>query len=101
LRFEWDERKAAANERKHGISFGEALEVFDDPRAVERFDSLHSESESRYRIIGWSSRQLLFVVLTEREEDDEIIRLISARTATAKERQDYEKQQTKQKGQRS
>jgi uncharacterized DUF497 family protein len=102
LRFEWNERKATTNEQKHGVTFHEAVEVFSDSRAVEHFDSFHSDSEARYCTIGWSSRQLLFVVFTQRREDDDAIRLISARTATAKERQDYEKQQSQQeKGQRS
>jgi uncharacterized DUF497 family protein len=93
LHFEWNDDKAATNEGEHGVTFREAVEVFGDPTALERFDDLHSDSEPRYCILGWSSRRLLFVVFTERRENGDVIRLISARTATATEKKDYEGQQ--------
>jgi uncharacterized protein len=77
-RFEWDEDKAAINATKHGVSFDEAIEVFDDPRRVEIFDDDHSLDEERYQIIGLSRRGLLFTVFTERSER---IRIIHARKA--------------------
>lgn len=88
-RFQWDHRKAVANRRKHGVSFDEASTVFDDPLAVTFEDDSHSTNESRELIIGHSiGGQFLMVSFTERP--DAIIRLISARPATQKERRDYE-----------
>jgi len=88
-RFEWDKRKARSNLRKHGVSFDEASTVFDDPSALIFPDDDHSEAEERELIIGYSvARRLLIVGFTERTE--EILRLISARGVTRKERQTYE-----------
>lgn len=89
--FEWDRRKAVINRTKHGVSFDEASTVFDDPLAVTFEDDSHSStSETRELIIGHSiGQQLLMVSFTERSGS--IIRLISARPATLKERRDYEK----------
>lgn len=67
MRFEWDDEKAVRNLEKHGVSFGEATEVFYDPNALESLDIEHSHDESRSFIIGLSSRRLLFVVYCERE----------------------------------
>lgn len=83
----WDVKKAEANLVKHGISFEEAITVFDDSYAVIFDDELHSNSEAREIIIGHSNRnRLLLVVFVERVDH---IRIISARRATAKERRDY------------
>ena len=88
-RFEWDSRKAAANIRKHGVSFDEASTVFDDPLAVIFDDETHATTEVRELIIGHSiTGRLLLVAFTERP--DERLRLISARVVTRTERQDYE-----------
>jgi uncharacterized protein len=87
-RFEWDPKKAAANELYHNVSFDEASEVFDDPAAVMVPDELHSWTEERFHLIGYSSRQLLLVVFVERRE--EVIRIISARPVTRRERKTYE-----------
>ncbi len=88
LEFEWDERKAKTNLRKHGISFEEAISVFVDPLSSTIFDPLHSNDEDRFVIIGSSlQRRLLVVIFTDR---DETIRIISARRATRHERKDYE-----------
>ena len=89
MRFEWDDEKAQANLEKHGVSFGEATEVFYDPNALEGFDPEHSEEEDRFFIIGLSSRRLLFVVYAEREGD--MVRIISARKAVKKEQEEYER----------
>ncbi len=86
--FEWDDEKAITNLEKHGVSFGEATEVFYDPNALEGYDAAHSGVESRFFIIGLSSRRLLFVVYAEREGD--VVRIISARKAIKKEQEDYE-----------
>lgn len=89
LLFEWDEDKAAANIRKHGISFETAGRVFQDDSLIEIFDSLHSEDENRMLAIGLVD-EILSVVYTERHE--QTIRLISARKATKKERSMYYEQ---------
>ncbi len=91
LRFEWDDDKAKANERDHGLSFEEAIEVFDDGNALEEYDAEHSMDEQRFHIIGLSSRRLLFVVYAEREAD--VIRIISAWKAAKKYRDAYESNQ--------
>lgn len=89
LRAEWDNRKATANLAKHGVAFEEASSVFGDPLAVIFDDEDHSQDELREIIIGHSLRQrLLLVSFTEREEG--IVRIISARKATRRERNDYE-----------
>ncbi|PZU93004.1 MAG: hypothetical protein DCF32_23365 [Leptolyngbya sp.] len=88
MRFEWDGKKAATNLAKHGVSFDEAKTVFDDPLYIDFYDPDHAEAEARYLIVGVSSqRRLLIVSYTERGD---AIRLISARTATERERQVYE-----------
>jgi hypothetical protein len=89
LRFEWDPDKAAANERKHGVSFDEARTVFGDAYAWHMYDGDHSWAEDRFIIIGRSERsRVLFVVYVERTEMT--MRLISARRATARETRTYE-----------
>jgi len=86
--FEWDARKASANRRRHGVTFAEAETVFWDPLAVIHYDPDHFALERREIIIGSSAGgRLLVVSFTERGER---IRIISARTATRPERQDYE-----------
>lgn len=89
MKFEWDNRKAAANERKHGVTFNEAATVFADKLSFTFPDIDHSDDEERYLIIGESmTGKILVVAHTERGEN---IRLISAREATRKERTFYEK----------
>ncbi len=83
-----DPRKAASNLRKHGVSFAEAVTVFDDPLSSTLPDDQHSHEEERLITLGMSKNQrLLFVVYTENVSG---IRLIGARLATATERQQYE-----------
>jgi hypothetical protein len=90
LRFEWSRRKAAANLRKHGVSFDEASTVFRDPLARIFDDEDHSEDETREIIVGHSvTGRLLLVSFVERMEN--VIRIISARSTTTRERGDYEK----------
>ena len=87
MKFEWDASKAAANQKKHTVSFEEAKTVFDNPLAVIFTDEAHSTDEFREIIIGHSQRnRLLLVAFTER---DDSIRIISARPATRKESEDY------------
>ena len=88
MTFEWDEKKAAANITKHGVSFEEAKSVFDDRFFVDFYDPEHSADEHRYIVIGESAgERLLIVSYTER---DAAIRLISARELTPTEREIYE-----------
>jgi uncharacterized DUF497 family protein len=88
VKFEWDDEKAIGNLEKHGVSFGEATEVFYDPNALEGYDAEHSTNEDRFFIIGLSSRRLLYVVYAERKDD--VVRIISARRAVRKEQEVYE-----------
>ena len=87
--FEWDEEKATENLTKHGVSFSEASTVFADPLSRTIPDPLHSEEEDRFVVLGQSGLQhTLVVVHTYRGE---VIRIISARIATSRERRDYER----------
>jgi uncharacterized protein len=89
VKFEWDDEKAGANLKNHGVSFGEATEVFYDPSALEDYDSERSDEEGRFFIIGMSSRRLLYVVYAERAGD--AVRVISARKADKAEQENYER----------
>ncbi|HEX7956026.1 MAG TPA: BrnT family toxin [Pyrinomonadaceae bacterium] len=90
MRFEWDDAKAAANLRKHGVSFDEAAEVFSDPYALESEDAEHSYGELRVDAVGYSATRMLFVIFTLRRGD--VIRIISARKPTPSEIRMYEEQ---------
>jgi uncharacterized protein len=96
MTFEWDESKAEENERKHdGFTFHEAAETFLDANAVEDYDDEHSNmSETRFVRIGNSSKLLLRVSFTIRtdENDDEVIRIISARKGKTEEEVIYYEQ---------
>ena len=87
MRFEWNPDKAKRNLILHKVSFEEAIESFFDPNALDDFDELHSEQETRYNLIGMSSRRLLFVVYSEPAE--EVVRIISARKADRKHEKIY------------
>lgn len=88
MRFEWDPKKAAANLRKHGVSFDEAATVFQDDLSLSGDDPDHSLDEERNITFGVSSSgRLLVVSYTGREGR---IRIISARLATRSERKLYE-----------
>jgi len=86
MRFEWDKGKNEINKAKHNISFERAETVFDDKDAVYLYDSIHSADEERFIVIG---RDVLLMEITVchcyRGENEEIIRIISARKATNKE----------------
>ena len=89
LRFRWDPRKAAANVRKHGVSFDEASTAFADPLSITVPDPDHSDDDTRFLLVGQSLRHRILVVIhAERSESD--IRLISARPASRRERRIYE-----------
>jgi uncharacterized DUF497 family protein len=86
--FSWDERKAASNLKKHGVSFGEAATVFADPLALAIEDLAQPE---RKLLLGMSIRQRLLLVV-HIEVDEATIRIISARRGTSHERRRYEEE---------
>lgn len=90
MEFEWDENKATNNKLKHGVSFDLATTVFDDYYALVSADIKHSSIEERLTIIGESDSGILVVIITIRGIDRKITRIISARKANKKERQQYE-----------
>jgi len=94
--FEWDPEKARSNQRKHGISFAIAQDVFSDPDGLSEKDRLEG-GERRWQTLGLAGGVLLLLVAHTVENDgqDEIIRIISARRADRKERKRYEKERQK------
>lgn len=88
LEFEWDPEKAEANQKKHGVSFDEASTVFADPLSLTISDPDHSESEERMLLLGTSRSGRLLVI--SHTWQDRRIRLISAREANRRERNDYD-----------
>ena len=91
LRFDWDPRKDSANQRKHGVSFEEALTVFSDERALLIDDPDHSDDEDRFALLGLSANLRILVVCHCYRETDDSIRIISARKANRSERVEYQK----------
>ena len=95
IRFEWDEAKNLSNQRKHGVSFEDASEVFRDPLFVSLKDRI-VDGEQRWQTFGEVAGWLLVMVAHTTREDDaagsvtEVIRIISARYASRKERHRYE-----------
>jgi uncharacterized protein len=89
LRLEWDVRKAAANFKKHGVSFEEAKTVFYDEQAKLIDDPDHSEDEERFLLLGLSSVLRILVVCHCYRSGGGVIRIISARKATASEAGNY------------
>jgi len=88
MKFEWNEKKAGDNVRKHGITFHEAATVFGDPLAITFADPDHSIEEQRYLTFGISRLgRMLVVSHTDREER---VRIIGARLVTRRERKIYE-----------
>ena len=90
MRFEWDLEKAKRNLKKHGVSFDEAVTAFYDPLSATFDDPDHSGDEQRYVSIGFSSRGRLPVI--GHTERGEVVRIISARPATAHERKRHEEE---------
>ncbi len=88
MEFEWDDAKAASNERKHGVSFSEAATAFADPLAAIFPDPDHSSEEEREILVGYSEQgRLLIVSFTERSP---ILRIISVRVASPSECRNHE-----------
>lgn len=90
LRFEWNERKARANLRRHRVSFEEAQTVFFDDHAILIDDPEHSDTEERLILLGLSSNMRLLVVCHTYRRRGDVIRIISARRANAEESTEYE-----------
>lgn len=89
IKLEWDADKAAQNLLKHGVAFDDVALVFHDVERLEVYDKRKNYEEDRWVTIGFAYSVVLYVVYTIRHEDT--IRLISARKANAKERQQYRK----------
>jgi len=97
MKFEWDKNKEKINIQKHGVTFEQASYVFADQFALSKFDDEHSEDEDRWVLLGKSLNEtLLLVVHTFRDNNGiEFVRIISARKATQKEKQTYQKRYPK------
>ncbi len=93
MKFEWDVKKEKINIQKHGVTFEQAAYVFSDPFGLSRFDDEHSNEEERWILLGKSLNEtLLVVVYTYRNGNgEEIVRIISARKATKREKEIYQK----------
>ena len=89
LHFEWDATKAAANLRKHGVSFEEAVTVFYDEEAIAFHDDEHSEWEDRFLLLGLSATLKVLLICHCYRAEESTIRIISARRATANEAKHY------------
>lgn len=89
MRFEWDPAKDRANQAKHGLSFDEATELFKSGiDYLEIYDEDHSDEEDRFIAVGRVKRGIIVVAYAERDEN--VLRILSVRMATRKERQSYE-----------
>ncbi len=89
IRFEWDEEKNRAGNKKHGVPFEEAQTVFLDENAVRFYDPDHSEDEDRFIMLGMSFRLRILIVCHCYRQDDTVIRIISARKADKQESNAY------------
>jgi len=89
VRFEWDPKKAAANLAKHGVPFAEAKTAFSDDLGFVMDDPAHSADEERFILLGLSANLRLLVVVHSLRERGQVIRLISARPASRRERTQY------------
>ena len=92
MRFEWDEKKNERNARKHGVTFEEARAVFDDPLHLSLLDHRFTYFEERWITIGMTGEKGIVVAahLYFDEDDEEVVRIISARRATRQEVAQYE-----------
>ena len=90
MEFHWDPTKAKRNLKNHGVSFNEAKTVFYDDFARQFYDEGHSEEEGRFLLLGVSNTSRILLICHCELESKDVIRIISARKATAKERELYE-----------
>ena len=86
MQFEWDENKNISNLIKHSVDFHQAVEVFSDENKIETLDNRSDYGEQRVKVVGKSMDLILSVICTVR---DATYRIISARSASRKERIDY------------
>jgi len=93
MKYEWNEEKNILNQEKHGISFEEAKEVFEDALQISKLDYRFNYFEERWITVGSTTKNKILVVanLFFTENGDEIIRIISARKTNKKEREFYER----------
>ena len=93
MKYEWDDNKNITNQKKHGVSFEEAIEVFDDALQISKLDHRFNYFEERWITIGETKKEHILVVanLFFSDDGEEIIRIISARKANNSERKIYEK----------
>jgi uncharacterized DUF497 family protein len=89
LTFEWDPGKDRRNQRKHDVSFSEASSIFFDEQGILIHDPDHSNVEDRYLLLGMSAKLRVLVVSHTYRDDDRVIRIIAAWTATPQERDQY------------
>ena len=89
MRFEWDRAKSEANQKKHGVSFEEAQTVFFEDSAVIFDDPDHSREEQRFLLLGASDARRILVVAHCYREEEELVRIISAREETRREREAF------------
>jgi hypothetical protein len=87
--FEWDSRKAASNRKKHGVTFDEAQSAFMDEHARVMPDPIQPDDEDRFVLLGLSTQLRLLIVCHCYRQNDNTIRIISARKADKSERQQY------------
>jgi len=89
INFSWDKNKAQTNFKKHKISFEEAQTVFDDENARLIFDPDHSEDEDRFILLGYSCTSKILTVVHCYRDDEQNVRIISARKSTKHEEKQY------------
>ncbi len=87
MHYEWDSGKAAANRRKHGVDFEDAIAALEDPNRLEEIDTRFVYAGERIQVIGMAYSKVLFVIVTLPGEDT--CRIISARKATRHEQDRY------------
>ncbi|MBI5409227.1 MAG: BrnT family toxin [Nitrospirae bacterium] len=97
MRFEWDKKKEKKNIKKHGVSFKEAVEIFDDAFLESKLDKRFDYFEERWISVGSTKDGKALIaahlyLMTESGED--VIRILSARETTKKERKDHEKKRS-------
>ena len=89
IEFEWNTSKATSNKRKHGVTFEEARSVFYDDFGIQFFDDENSETEDRFLLLGKSNQSRVLLICHCEKKSGNLVRIISARKATAKERKLY------------
>jgi uncharacterized DUF497 family protein len=87
MHYEWDDSKAAANLRKHGVDFADAIAALEDPNRLEEIDTRFVYDEERIQVIGMGPGKVLFVIVTL--PDERKCRVISARKAARYEQDRY------------